>query len=246
MRAGTARIDDDSFAREPSRFWLRVGSWLWRRPMDTAATIVAAFATAVILVNALFLQSGPHPAPIFANRLPAPVLGSGGTDAALSPRPSTGAAGSLIARSRTQVIADIQRELTRRGFYEGPADGVYGPKTDSAVRDFEQAARLRPSSEPNDALLAAIAGSTIKAKLAAPAPKNDPIADLLAPSRRVVAVQRALSDFGYGPLKATGAYDADTRRAIERFERENKLPVTGQITDRLTRQLTVMTGRPLE
>ena len=95
-------------------------------------------------------------------------------------------------------------------------------------------------------LLAVIAGSSVKAKPVAPTPKNDPIADLLAPSRRVVAVQRALSDFGYGPLKATGAYDADTRRAIERFERENKLPVTGQITERLTRQLTVMTGRPLE
>ncbi len=210
--------------------------------MDTLASVVAAFATAVILVNALFLQSGPHPAPIFANRLPVAVLGSGGTEAAPSSRPAAAA----TPRLRTQVIADIQRELTRRGFYDGPADGVYGPKTDSAIRDFEQTARLRPSSEPNDALLAAIAGSTIKAKAAAPAPKNDPIADLLAPSRRVVAVQRALSDFGYGPLKATGAYDADTRRAIERFERENKLPVTGQITDRLTRQLTVMTGRPLE
>jgi peptidoglycan hydrolase-like protein with peptidoglycan-binding domain len=246
MRTGTARIDDESFASEPSRYWPLVWNWLWRRPMDTIASIVAAFATTVILVNALFLQSGPHPAPIFANRLPVAILGSGGTEVAPSPRAAGVAAGSQTARSRTQVIADIQRELARRGFFEGPADGVYGPKTDSAVRDFEQAARLRPSSEPNDALLAAIAGSTVKAKAPPLVPKNDPIADLLAPSRRVVAVQRALSDFGYGPLKATGAYDAETRRAIERFERENKLPVTGQITDRLTRQLTVMTGRPLD
>jgi peptidoglycan hydrolase-like protein with peptidoglycan-binding domain len=55
-----------------------------------------------------------------------------------------------------------------------------------------------------------------------------------------------LSDFGYGQIKPSGSYDADTRRAIERFERENKLPVTGQISERLTRQLTVMTGRPLD
>ena len=33
---------------------------------------VAGFAAIAILVNALFMQSGPHPAPIFANK-PVPV-----------------------------------------------------------------------------------------------------------------------------------------------------------------------------
>ena len=38
----------------------------------------------------------------------------------------------------------------------------------------------------------------------------DPIAELIAPSQRVIAVQRALNDFGYGPLKATGNYGSET------------------------------------
>ena len=59
-------------------------------------------------------------------------------------------------RPRSDTVASIQRELSRRGFYEGVSDGVYGPKTDAAVRDFEQAAGLRPSAEPNELLLAAI------------------------------------------------------------------------------------------
>jgi hypothetical protein len=59
-------------------------------------------------------------------------------------------------------------------------------------------------------------------------------------------VQRALTDFGYGPLKTTGTYDAPTRASIERFERARKRPVTGQITDQLVRDLAVLTGRPLE
>jgi peptidoglycan hydrolase-like protein with peptidoglycan-binding domain len=67
-----------------------------------------------------------------------------------------------------------------------------------------------------------------------------------APSRRVLAVQRALADFGYGPVKPTGVMGAETRSAIERFERERKLPVTGQISDRLTRELAAITGRPIE
>jgi peptidoglycan hydrolase-like protein with peptidoglycan-binding domain len=55
-----------------------------------------------------------------------------------------------------------------------------------------------------------------------------------------------LSDFGYGQIKATGVYDADTRASIERFERERKLPVTGQISERVVRELGAMTGRPLD
>lgn len=76
--------------------------------------------------------------------------------------------------------------------------------------------------------------------------RRDPIAELIAPSPRVVAIQRALSDFGYGQIKPTGTYDAPTRAAIEKFERDRKLPVTGQISDRFVRELAGMTGRPLE
>jgi peptidoglycan hydrolase-like protein with peptidoglycan-binding domain len=76
--------------------------------------------------------------------------------------------------------------------------------------------------------------------------RHDPIAALLAPSARLTAVQRALADFGYGPVKPTGVYDPPTRAAIERFERARKRPVTGQVTDQLVRDLAAMTGRPLD
>ena len=33
-------------------------------------------------------------------------------------------------------------------------------------------------------------------------------------------MQRALGDFGYGPVKPTGVLGADTRTAIEKFERD--------------------------
>jgi peptidoglycan hydrolase-like protein with peptidoglycan-binding domain len=76
--------------------------------------------------------------------------------------------------------------------------------------------------------------------------RNDPIAELIAPSKRVLAIQRALSDFGYGQIRPTGQYDPDTRTAIEKFERDHRLPVTGQISDRVVRELASMTGRLLE
>ncbi len=55
-----------------------------------------------------------------------------------------------------------------------------------------------------------------------------------------------LTDFGYGQIKPTGVADPETRAAIEKFEREHGLPVTGQMSDGLVRELGAMTGRPLE
>jgi peptidoglycan hydrolase-like protein with peptidoglycan-binding domain len=206
-----------------------------RRPRDSMAGVIAGFAALAILINALFMQSGPHPAPIFANKaVPMDTLARKPADIKTE-----------AARPRSDTVAEIQRELLKHGFYEGATDGVYGPKTDTAIRDFEQAAGLRPSAEPNDMLLASIARSAIKAQPVA-IQRNDPIAALLAPSPRIVAVQRALTDFGYGPVKPSGLYDTETRASIERFEKARHRPSTGQVTDQLVRDLASLTGRPLE
>src|SRR5262249_18866890 len=71
-------------------------------------------------------------------------------------------------------------------------------------------------------------------------------AGLIVSSARVAAVQRALTDYGYGQIKATGAVGADTQAAIQKFERERKLPLTGQVSERLVRELGLATGRTFE
>jgi peptidoglycan hydrolase-like protein with peptidoglycan-binding domain len=65
-------------------------------------------------------------------------------------------------------------------------------------------------------------------------------------ARRIAAVQRTLTEYGYGQLKPTGTMGADTLAAVQKFERERKIPVTGQISDRLVHELAAMTGRPIE
>jgi Putative peptidoglycan binding domain len=77
------------------------------------------------------------------------------------------------------------------------------------------------------------------------APRDDPIAKLIGPSPRIREVQRVLSDYGYGQIKPSGFLDEATSTAIERFEREHKLPLTGLVSDGLVRELAAMTGRPL-
>ena len=247
--------DDIDRRRAPRPLWWRV---LLRHPRDTLTGLVAAGVMTVIVVNSLFLQPGPHPAPIFSVR-PLPVAandatGATGTVALPRPRPAEAVTGQHdvvpAARTRAEIVADVQRELARRGFYDGAVDGLYGGRTDAAIRDFEQAAGLKPAGEPSEALLQAIVRAGAKNKVAAVVapPRRDPIAELIAPSnsRQVLAVQRALSDFGFGQIKPTGVYDAETKASIERFERDRKLPITGQVSDRLMRELAVMTGRPLD
>lgn len=231
----------------------KVAAAIGRHPREFVGIVMATGATVMIFVNALFLQKGPHPAPIFATRpvaavpTPPPRVQIAPAPTPVAPAAATVAPPVDNGQSRTQLISDIQRELNRRGYYDGTLDGVWGARTDAAARDFAQATGLKINVEASDALLRAILAAGAKRTAAEqPARTNDPIAQLIAPSKRVLAVQRALADFGYGQLKPTGLYDPDTRAAIEKFERDRRLPVTGQISDRVVRELAAMTGRPLE
>src|SRR5215469_1720779 len=239
-------------------YLLRAFGW---SPRDAVGVALGVFVTLAILINVLFLQSGSHPAPMFKGaRGPVKTAAVTESTSVARPRPlepAAPAAPSKVAapRSPGEIINDIQRELARRGYYDGASDGLYGPKTDAAIRDFEQAAGLKPSAEPNEALLQAIVRSPAKLAKGAtgataavrPTPvRNDSVIERPAASKRVIALQRALAEYGYGQIKPSGIVDPDTQAAIEKFERERKLPITGQASDRVARELTAMTGRPLE
>jgi hypothetical protein len=174
-------------------------------PRESVASLVASAAVLTIFINALFLQHGPHPAPIFASAPKAAQV--------LPPRVAVAPA-----------VAPIQ-----------PAPAI-APRivAPAALPVAEPLPRPRP-----------LAGVT-KAAVASETPHNDPIAELLAPGKRVIAIQRALTDFGYGQIKPTGVAGPETQNAIEKFERDHKMPVTGQISDRLAQALAAMTGRSIE
>ena len=65
---------------------------------------------------------------------------------------------------------------------------------------------------------------------------------------RAIVMDRLQSQWHrlYEPDEADGLIGADTQAAIVKFERDRKLPVTGQMSDRLVRELSAMTGRPIE
>jgi peptidoglycan hydrolase-like protein with peptidoglycan-binding domain len=241
-------------ARSTARTWL----FTPLRIADSAAIAVAIAATIVVCLNALTLQGAHHPAPLFASRqvehpqLPvikrtvpaaqAPAVATPAAPATLvnipvpQPRPE-----NAPPRPRPDLVIEIQRELVRHGYYDGAVDGTLSPRTSQAIREFEQAQGLRATGEPSEALLGQIRRAKPKSEITGSIrPATVPVAN------RVIQVQRVLARYGYGPVRPSGTYDNETRAAIERFERDRNLSVTGEVSDRLIRELAAVTGSPLD
>jgi|HubBroStandDraft_6_1064221.scaffolds.fasta_scaffold478886_1 peptidoglycan hydrolase-like protein with peptidoglycan-binding domain len=66
-------------------------------------------------------------------------------------------AGTFYERAPTEVqqnvLMAIQGELSKRGFYEAPIDGVPGPATSDAIARFQQERDLRPTGRLDDETL---------------------------------------------------------------------------------------------
>jgi hypothetical protein len=99
---------------------------------------------------------------------------------------------------------------------------------------------VRASAPGADAIGNLIRGAEPNGRSAEPRPVEP------RPDARVISVQKALTKLGYGPLKADGFLGSTTRQALERFERDKKLPVTGGLGTRTTRQLASTSGTQIE
>jgi peptidoglycan hydrolase-like protein with peptidoglycan-binding domain len=108
------------------------------------------------------------------------------------------------------------------------------------------------STTKSDSLKPLITGTPARPLAAPPAPqpvaarRNDAITELIGPSPRIAAVQRALAEYGYGQVKASGILDDATSAAIAKFERDHNLPNSGRVSDRLVKELTAMVGHPID
>jgi hypothetical protein len=133
-----------------------------RSPRDSLCAMAAAGAVTAIVANCLFLQSGPHPAPIFAIR-PLPVVSREATGTITQlPRPRPAAAAQKIdpvplprpraqnvpAGSRTDPIADLinparqlgplQRILNEFGYGPIKVSGTFDDDTREGIERFER------------------------------------------------------------------------------------------------------------
>lgn len=184
---------------------------LLHSPKDMVAGALAFAAVSAIIANALFLQAGRHPAPMFGS---------------VTAMPAVAAPANPLPRPRP-VEADATQSESR------PAEPKAADPLANLVKTTN-AAPVMPAVVPRPPAAIPLASH------------NDTAAIPGVGSRRVAAVQRALTEYGYGQLKPTGMIGSDTQAAIQKFERARKLPVTGQVSDRLVRELTAMIGHPID
>ena len=203
-------------------------------PKDMVAGLLAAAAICAILANALFLQAGRHPSPMFGSVVTLPS--SQTTVASPLPRPRPVELISRPAEAEPPEIRPVEvKGADPRHVEIRSADPKGDAKSDSR----------NPDPLANLVVKSTGAPAATPANMARP-PAPIPATAQSAGARRVAAVQRALTQYGYGQLKATGAVGSDTQAAITKFERDRKLPVTGQMSDRLVKELTAMIGHPID
>jgi hypothetical protein len=208
---------------------------LLHSPKDMVAGALAVAAIGAIVTNALFLQSGPHPSPMFGSvvTLPAP-----GSPSSVNPLPRPRPAEAIKSEA-----APIEPKAAE-------------PKSVESKAVEPKASDLKSSDLKASDPLANLVKATSSAPISTSAIPRPPAAIPGAPradanlaqggTRRVAAVQRALTEYGYGQLKPTGTIGPDTQAAIAKFERDRKIPATGKMDDRMVRELSAMIGHAID
>ncbi len=154
-------------------------------------------------LNALYLQDGRHPAPLFKSTLTLPKQVA---HAAPPPAPPhRPAPASEPARAET-----IKTEVRPSRTETAKAEPAHAEKTQ------------------RDEIGMLLEGAAPKAETA---------------DKSVLFAQRALAKLGYA-LRADGVFGGSTRQALEKFERDSGLPVKGELTPKILRQLAARSGLP--
>jgi len=128
----------------------------------------------------------------------------------------------LSPGDRGAVVLELQTRLKAVGHDPGPLDGVFGTRTELAVRDLQRSHALPITGVVDAATWTALNGSSA-APLLARGDRGAPVLDL----------QQRLAAAGHDPGPLDGVYGMRTAAAVGRFQTAASLPATG-IVDQAT------------
>lgn len=201
---------------------------------------IAAVAAIGVPMNALFLQDGRHPAPLFSVRSSSAVM--------VPPRPPARPAAIEAARTERETAAPARpapKDLIAsklENLETGKIEPAKTEPTRAADKTRDAIGLLILSKTPP----AAGADKAEKPPSADRAEKAEKAASPETPApvdRSVLYAQRALLRLGY-VVRPDGVLTGATRRALEKFERDAGLPTKGKITPQLLKQLATLSGLP--
>ena len=140
----------------------------------------------------------------------------------------------LVSGKTGDSVRQMQQALRDLGYYEGEADGVFGDATRLAVMAFQTANGLYASGEADRAMLLLLhEGQTLS--------WQDFIAGKVCErgdsGAGVRSLQRRLKQMGYYDGECTDVFGDSTQRAVERFQSQNGLEITGRADEETCRLL---------
>lgn len=149
---------------------------------------------------------------------------------------------------RGPLVRVLQTQLQRSGFDPGPIDGIFGSRTDAAVRAFQQQRNLPVTGVVDVATWTAL-GVSCTVTPPAPIPPTPvpppgpfppeqfhcPVLRFGARGPAVRLLQRLLQQRGFYTGAVDGEFGVSTQRAVRQFQRSQGLPVTG-VADHATWQ----------
>jgi len=148
------------------------------------------------------------------------------------------------APQKDQLVYKTQVQLKKQGIYKSEADGLYGAETRIAIARYQRLAGLKVDGQPSDYLLnhMFISANSLGKKMAGQKPQTASHVGSTALVNPVKRVQIGLEELGYNPGPSDGLMGAQTREAIRQFEKDNKLEITGKVSDTLLKKLLKITG----
>jgi len=221
-RSKSARKPGKGQAPQPATLLQRVVA-LWRYRTPAFGGVLLCALLVAIGVNAMFLQHGRHPAPLF-----------GSTVKIEPPKPPAPPKAHVRPNSIDALLTERIPAAPLQPVNPASEAAFSPPVVDEAPA---AAAASAPAPQPAPAKKSRdLIGALIDGNGLAPAS---------ASAHEVIAAQRALQKLGVA-VKPDGDYGAATRKAVEAFQRDNHLPVTGELNARTRRALAARSGLPVD
>jgi peptidoglycan hydrolase-like protein with peptidoglycan-binding domain len=133
----------------------------------------------------------------------------------------------VVQVAQSEAVAAIQERLNRLGYNAGPQDGMMGPRTRSAIEEYQNDYGLLVTGEPSQSLLDHIT-SAVEDQMDEEEEEDEPEAAPDTDADVISAIQSELRNRDYAIPAVTGELDSTTREAIRAYERDRGYLVTGR------------------
>ena len=138
----------------------------------------------------------------------------------------------IVNGARGDQVVNLQKSLKKLGFDPGVIDGIFGGKTEAAVKQFQASKGLLVDGKvgPNTkASLCSALGAAPEEPIDASCDTSPGVIVNGARGDQVVNLQKSLKKLGFDPGVIDGIFGGKTEAAVKQFQASNSLVVDGKV-----------------